>query len=298
MNAVTRLGLPPTKRLQDYRIWDSYFTPSHGHPGRDGSARLIAEIQRSLPAIEKGRFERLCYFAHVGIGTTADPRFEELARSRPQVILKPLQRWPELLLGMIQLNPNDVRKSLDALNRWLRDGPMLGVYFAGSGPAALTCTHRNFDPLIERIAELRGVVMQHTWFKTGGKQGPGESTPAELAQLAARHPQQKFLCAHAGGEWQRGIRAVRDSPNVLVETSGFDAAAGFIDMAVRELGAERVVFGSHLPSRSLGTELGKIVGADISEQAKRMILGANFRGLLRPILEIKGAPKLKTRGSR
>jgi predicted TIM-barrel fold metal-dependent hydrolase len=284
---ATHLGLPTREQLQSYRIWDSYFTPSHAHPGRDGSSGLMADIERSLPAIEMGQFQKLCYFPHVGIGTTADAEYEKLARARPEVIVKPLQRWPKLLLGMIQLNANDVHASLDALDRWLRDGPMLGVYFAGGGPAALTCTHRNIRPLIERIADLHGVIMQHTWFKTGGKDGPGESTPSELAELAGQYPEQKFLCAHAGGEWQRGIRAVRDTPNILVETSGFDATAGFIEMAVRELGAERIVFGSHLPSRSLGTELGKIVGANIAERDKRMILGENFRNLLGPILRTK-----------
>jgi predicted TIM-barrel fold metal-dependent hydrolase len=52
-------------------------------------------------------------------------------------------------------------------------------------------------------------------------------------------------------------------------------------MAVRELGAERVVFGSHLPSRSLGTELGKILFAGLSEAQKRLVLGGNYRRLLR-----------------
>ena len=110
---------------------------------------------------------------------------------------------------------------------------MRGVYFPGGGPAALTCTHRNFNSLIERISELNGVIMQHTWFITGGKRNPGGSTPSELVQLAQRFPHQKFICAHSGGEWERGIRAVRDSENILVETSGFDPTAGFIEMAVR-----------------------------------------------------------------
>jgi predicted TIM-barrel fold metal-dependent hydrolase len=286
-SAAVQLGLPSPQKLAEYRIWDSYFTPSHSNPGRDGSSRLIADVERSLSAIQKGKFEKLCYFAHVGIGTTTDLEFEKTVRARPDVILKPLNRWPKLLMGMIQINAHDVPASLDALNRWLKDGPMLGVYFSGGGPGSLTCTHRNFNPLVKRITELKGVIMQHTWFKTGGKQGPGESTPSELAELAARFPEQKFLCAHAGGEWQKGIRAVRDSQNILVETSGFDSTAGFIEMAVRELTAERIVFGSHLPSRSLGTELGKIVGADISERDKRQILGRNYRKLLRPILQTK-----------
>jgi len=287
-SSIPSPGLGSPEQLQRCRIWDSYFTPAHSHPGADGSSRLFAEIERALPAIRTGQFEKLCFFPHVGIGTTTDRDFEQLVTATPELVLKPLQRWPELLLGMIQLNPNDVPASLDALNRWLRDGPMSGVYFPGSGPGSLTCTHRNFDPLVERISELQGVIMQHTWFKTGGKQGSGESTPAELAVLAARHPEQKFLCAHAGGEWQRGIRAVRDQPNILVETSGFDPTAGFIEMAVRELGARRIVFGSHLPSRSLGTELGKVLGAEISDNDRRLILGGNYRQLLRPILPAAG----------
>ncbi|MFK7777603.1 MAG: amidohydrolase family protein, partial [Gimesia sp.] len=278
---ITKIaGLPTSQQLEKYRIWDSYFTPSHSHPGRDGSSRLIAEINRAMPAIKTGKFEKLCYFPHVGIGTTSDTDLEQMLQKYPDIIEKPLKRWPNLLIGMIQLNANNVSGSLDALNRWLQDGPMHGVYFSGGGPAALNCSHRNFDPLIERISELNGVIMQHTWFITGGKRNPNISTPSELAVLAKRFPDQKFICAHSGGEWERGIRAVRDSENILIETSGFDPTAGFIEMAVRELGAERIIFGSHLPSRSLGTELCKVTAAQISEADKRQILGTNFRKLL------------------
>lgn len=282
-DAQLGFGLPTGPQLAAYRIWDSYFTPAHSHPGRD-NRRLLADVERAWSAVELGRIEKLCFFAHVGVGTTSDAELERALRSDPALVLGPLRKYPQRLLGMIQLNANNLSASLDAVNRWLRDGPMLGVYFPGGGPGAAPCTHRHFDPLVERIAELNGVIMQHTWYKTGGKQGPGESTPAELATLARRHPAQKFLCAHAGGEWEQGIRAVRECDNILVETSGFDATAGFVEMAVRELGAERVVFGSHLPSRSLGTELAKVLGAGISAEAKRLILGENYRRLLAPAL--------------
>jgi len=275
-----QLGLPTGDTLRGYRIWDSYFTPSHSHPGKDGSSRLLADVERSLPAISNGQIEKLCYFPHVGTGTTVDSDVEELLRSNPDTVRQPLQQYPKLLIGMIQLNANDLPASQDAIDRWLRDGPMVGVYFPGSGPGACICTHRNFDPLVERIADLNGVIVQHTWFKSGGRTGVVESTPTDLARLAERHPDQMFVCAHAGGEWEKGIRAVHDSPNVLIETSGFDATAGFIEMAVRELGSDRIIFGTHLPSRSLGTELAKVIAANITENDKRDILGANFRRLL------------------
>ena len=273
-------GLPSAEVLQSYRIWDSYFTPAHSHPGTDGFSRLISDIERALSAVRKGRFERLCYFAHVGLGTTIDSDLERLLHTRADLVLKPIQRWPELLIGMIQLNANKVDASRDAINRWITDGPMKGVYFSGGGPGALPCTHRNCRQLVEHVIDAGGAIMQHTWFKTGGKQGPGESTPDELAIVARDYPDQQFMCAHAGGEWEKGIRAVQDVPNISVETSGFDATAGFIEMAVQEIGADRIIFGSHLPSRSLGTELGKVLAASISEHDRRQILGQNYRELL------------------
>ncbi|MCP4512400.1 MAG: amidohydrolase family protein [Fuerstiella sp.] len=272
-------GLPAAEKLQKYRIWDSYFLPLQSSDGQ----RFVNDVNRSQSAIQKSAMERLCVFLHVGLGT-ADAATEEKLSGHPEAVLAPLERWGDTLIPMMRLNPTDVRNSLDALNRWMRDGPMAGVYFASSNQASLPCNHRNFDPLVQKIDELGGVIMQHTWFKTGGKGSAGESTPGELAQLAERFPEIQFVCAHAGGEWEKGIRAIRAYPNILAETSGFDATAGFIDMAVRELGDDRIVFGSHLPSRSLGTELSKVLNADISDEARRKIFGGNLRKLLSPIL--------------
>jgi predicted TIM-barrel fold metal-dependent hydrolase len=271
--------LPSKQELHEHEIWDSYFTASTSADG----TRFEQEMQRAMPAIELAGMRRMCVFLHVGLGT-ADDATEARIRAEPESITAPLERWPDRLLGMIRLNAHDVDGSLAAIDRWLGDGPMVGVYFASGRLGALPSSHRNCDPLVRRIGELDGLIMQHTWFKTGGKETPGESTPAELAQLASRHPKVNFLCAHAGGEWEQGIRAIRSSPNILAETSGFDPTAGFLEMAIRELGPERIVFGSHFPSRSLGTEVGKIFGAPLSKEDRRQILGGNLRRLLKPML--------------
>lgn len=276
-----RFGLPTLDRWQRYAIWDSYLTPSMSDP--DGT-RLMADIRRTLPTLDKGAIQRFCLFLHVGLGT-ADAATERSIRANPELILQPLQAWPGRALGLIQLNAADVPGSLDAIERWIAQGPMIGVYFPGNHRITLPCNHPNYDPLVSRVGELGGLIMQHTWAKTGGKGHPGASTPGELAELAKRFPDVRFACAHAGGNWEIGIRAVRACDNVSVETSGFDPTAGFLEMAVRELGAERIIFGSHLPSRSLGTELGKVIGAEIPESARRQILGDNLRLWLRPILQ-------------
>jgi len=143
------------------------------------------------------------------------------------------------------------------------------------------------DPIAERAAELKIPILQHTWLKAGGND-PGESSPHDLVELAQRHPQVQFICAHSGGDWERGIRILRATPNVAAEMAGFDPTAGAIEMAVRELGAERAVYGSDVGGRSFASQLEKTLGADILDSAKQLILGGNLRRMLAPILRAKG----------
>ena len=270
-------GLPSREAWREYRIWDSYYFP------RFSAARglLVDSVEEDFRTLEPFGIEKFCTYVHVGLGTLSQTR---TAAEDPEQVQGLLQRWRDRCLGVLNLNANDVSGSLAALDRWVKHGPMVGVYFKSSPPGCLVCTHPNFDPLVERCGELGAMIMQHTWFKATGKGDPGESTPAELAQLAKRHSRVNFVCAHAGGDWEQGIRAIRDCGNVLIETSGFDPTSGFIEFAVRELGAERIVFGGHFMSRSVGTESGKILEAEITVKERKLIFGGNLRRLLARVL--------------
>ena len=59
-------------------------------------------------------------------------------------------------------------------------------------------------------------------------------------------------------------------------------------MAVRELGEDRVIYGSDVSGRSFASQLAKVHGADISEEAKKKIFSGNLIKLLAPILKTKG----------
>ena len=61
-------------------------------------------------------------------------------------------------------------------------------------------------------------------------------------------------------------------------------------MAVRELGAERVIYGSDVGGRSFASQIAKVIGADVPDSAKELILGGNLRRLLQPSLKAKGLP--------
>jgi uncharacterized protein len=149
------------------------------------------------------------------------------------------------------------------------------------------CSARDLDPIVEAATKLKAVIFQHTWVKTTGNE-PGESVPADLVVLAERHPEATFICGHTGGDWEPSIRTIRPYKNIYTDLAGFDPTAGATEMAVRELGAERVLYGSDAGGRSFASQLGKVYGANISEHDRNLVFGENLKRLLMPILKEKG----------
>lgn len=256
-------------------IWDLHCHLS-GVPGHTPEERL----GRLLAYADRLGIQRVCVF--MGLEWDYDPTPERMRRENDEV-LRAVQAFPDRAFGFVYLNPNHLEASLQELDRCVRDGPMVGVKLW----VARRCSAAELDPIVRRAAELNAVIFQHTWLKITGNL-PGESTPMDLAELAARHPDVSLICGHTGGDWEVGIRAVRPYRNVFVDLGGGDPVAGWTEMAVRELGAERVLFGSDAGGRSFASQLGKVLGAAIPDLARRLILAGNLRRLLQPILRQKG----------
>ncbi len=256
-------------------IWDV-----HCHlaslPGNTPDARLA----RLLEFADRMGVERVCVF--MGLTWSYDPSPADLRQQNDEV-LAAIAHYPDRAFGFVYLSPKHVRESLDELNRCVADGPMVGVKLW----VAVRADALELDPIVERATELKAVVLQHAWMKVTGNL-PGESTPIQLATLAARHPNAKLICGHTGGDWEQGIRAVRAHANISVDLGGGDPAAGITEMAVRELGPERIVFGSDAPGRSFASQLAKVYGAAIPDDAKQLIFATNLKRLLKPILTDKG----------
>lgn len=259
-------------------IWDLHCHLA-GLPGATAGERMA----HAMNCAARLGIERLVFFMGMQLGSL-DPPPEELRRHNDEC-LAGIRPWHPRALGFVYLNPNHVDFSLEELNRCVRDGPMVGVKLW----VARRCRERELDPIIARAAELKAVIYQHTWLKAGGN-FPGESTPMDLAELAGRHPAVSIVCGHSGGDWERGIRAIRAAKNLYLEVAGYDATAGAVEMAVRELGADRIVYGSDVGGRSFASQVAKVLGAQIPEVTKRLILRENLRRLMKPILDAKGIP--------
>lgn len=256
-------------------IWDAHCHLS-GVPGDTPEGRLAALLEFA----DRMGIERVCI--SMGMNWVYDPSPEDLRRQNDEV-LRAVNEFPERAFGFVYLSPNYAEVSLTELDRCVRDGPMVGVKLW----VAQRCNTPELDPIVRRATELKAIILQHTYLKATGNL-PGESTPMELAELARRHPGATFICGHTGADWEVGIPAIRDCKNVFADLCGSDPTAGYTEMAVRELGAERVLYGSDAGGRSFASQLAKVFGAEIPERAKKLILGENLKRMLTPMLIQKG----------
>jgi predicted TIM-barrel fold metal-dependent hydrolase len=141
---------------------------------------------------------------------------------------------------------------------------------------AAKASDNSVEPIARKAVELDVPILQHAWDKTTGNM-KDESTPADVAILAQKFPQLRIQMAHLYGAGYRGIADIAPYPNVYVDTGGGEPEAGILEYAARQIGEERILFASDAPGRGFAVQLGKVVGSDISEEAKEMILWKNAK---------------------
>jgi uncharacterized protein len=259
------------------RIWDghSHLEALPGNLPEERMAILVRDMDRL-------GVERL--MLSQGFGEANSHPTREKVHLENDRVMRAVQHFPDRAYGWVTFSPDDPEFCLEEFNRCVRDGPMIGV---GELEDDVLWNSPRLDPIVERATAFKVPILLHTWINALGND-PGESTPYDLVELAKRHPQAQIICGHTGGNWELGIRAIRATPNVYADLAGSDPTSGFVEMAVRELGAERVIYGSDVGGRSFASQVAKVLGANVSSAAKDLILGGNLRRLLQPILKAKG----------
>ena len=163
-----------------------------------------------------------------------------------------------------QVNPNLGDSAFEAIRQARRDFGMRILKIMPSiyqvhltGPLA--------KRLMDTARELQMVVNIHS--------GSEISHPLAVGALARRYPDIPILMDHMGyREWTSdAIEAARDNPNLYLGTTIAAVEPITVERAVRELGPERVVFGSNWPN----------VYADLAAEAiRRRKLGSDVEALI------------------
>lgn len=171
--------------------------------------------------------------------------------------------------GQMYLNPRHGPKALEELTRCLD----LGFSGIKLWVATRADNEANF-PIYEAAIEHSLPVLLHCFDKAKG-QLEFETRPWHFAEAAKRYPECTFMMAHIAGDFISGCECVVGLKNACVDISGSYGEKGMVEYAVERLGAEHVLFGTDMPGSDLYHNLGKVTGADISDEVREMILHKN-----------------------
>ena len=232
------------------------------------------EVERCLALADRAGIDHLIYLFNLALASV-DPTPDDIRRSN-DLGMELATRHPDRFSAFCYLNPShDVDFLQDEMERCLVDGPCSGIKLWISVKA----DDSRLDPIMAKAAALGVPVLHHAWYKAT-EFVFNESTPAEVATLARRHPDVTIVMAHLAGGGVRGVLDVRDCSNVVVDTSGAQPMAGLVEYAVEQLGPDRVVFGSDWPIRDFAVQRARVEGARLSEDVKAKILGGTMQRVL------------------
>jgi len=128
--------------------------------------------------------------------------------------------------------------------------------------------HPGYDGSYALANEHRLPILFHTW--------GGEEEFKQIRNLSARYPDTSLLLAHAGCANEEGyLKIAHDCPNVYLDTAFSRSPRGLFERLVAGAGAAKVVWGSDAYFYSQSSQVGKVLGAQISDEEKRMVLSGN-----------------------
>jgi hypothetical protein len=245
----------------------------HAHLSHRSRATWEADDRKLIEAADKLGIDQLCC-------STLTPRWPATAdgfRECNQWTADGMRRFPGRVLGYCYVNPGYGREALEEIRRCVEERGFVGIKLYNE----YTCTEPVVFPVVELAIELGVPILHHAahshYFV---EDQPRMSDGGHLAELARRYPEAMLICAHisGGGDWEWTIKALRNAPSVLLDTSGSVTDEGTVEMAAAVVGVDRLVFGC---DSSMTAGVGKIRGANLSTQDKEKILGENMMKLLR-----------------
>ncbi|MEM3407532.1 MAG: amidohydrolase family protein [Nitrososphaerota archaeon] len=124
-------------------------------------------------------------------------------------------------------------------------------------------------PFIEKAIEYNVPILFHTG-------DPVYGMPFQLCELAREYQKATFIMGHMGlGEyWYDAIRSAKKTDNIYLDTTGCRYKIA-IEKAIKEIGADRILYGSDMPFLSTELELKKVLSLNISNKELELILYEN-----------------------
>ncbi|MCK4400845.1 amidohydrolase [bacterium] len=192
-------------------------------------------------------------------------------------LFKAFDEAEERIYGYFVYNPNFVKESMHWIEKNQGDERFIGIKIH---PAFHQCF-----PYAKEYAPLWGYaeknclpVLTHSWSKDANNPKQDFSQPHLFSHVLEKHTDLKLILGHGGGRYSGHLQATnlaKKYKNAYLDLAGDSFSFGLIEYLVKEIGAERILFGSDLTWIDPRANLGRIFKAKIADKDKEKILGLN-----------------------
>ena len=175
-----------------------------------------------------------------------------------------VREYPDRLVGFVAPNLN---RSPQEMWREMERGFAMGLKGVKLHPTLQSYgTHGpNVEVACDFANQRKAIILNHGW---------GEAK--RMIDLCTKYPDACFMTGHTSAE---AVPAVRECDNLFIGSCAL-LSYGITEGLVRQVGADRILFGSDLSWAPIGWGFGPILYARIALEEKRLILGGNLRRLL------------------
>jgi len=236
----------------------------HVHIGKNMFLRLNVGAEELLDLADRTGIEKL-------FCTDLTALFYDMHEGN-RLLAAELKRHPDRLIGYATISsPYFGEEAIDELKRCFFDYGMRGIKVYSVAPVRLNPWV--MEGILAFSAEHKLPMLAHI-------------TPTECESLAKANPEAIIVMAHmggfpdAGGDWRMAIEVAQRHKNVWLDTTSSTYDSGMMEMAVRRLGAGRILFGTDMPLLDPFAGVQKIRSAFLTEEEKTLILGGNLERLL------------------
>ena len=184
------------------------------------------------------------------------------------------------LIGYAHINPHPDQGPIKEIERAIKKLFLKGIKVH---PAldGFSIHDEIMHPIMEKAQALQIPVLSHSGWSYIGC-GSAYAQPLQCLYIAEQFPKATFIIAHMGGAnniWTDAIKAAKKSENIFLDTTGQAPMA--IEKAIKEIGAERILFGTDAPWAFHILEVMKIKMLKANQNEKELILGKNIARILR-----------------
>ena len=193
-------------------------------------------------------------------------------------IVDAMNKYPDRIKGYYCANPLHPFDK-DKIHKAFQENPGFVGFKVGPDYHRTPLTHERYAPIMELAHDCGMLMLSHTF--ADATSGYCCNDAKEVEGVIARYPNIRFLMGHSiQGQTDWAIEIAKKYPNAYLELCDTCRLNGMVEKMVRQVGAEKVIYGTDAPLQTHDFQMGCVIGAKISDEEKKLILRDNALRLL------------------